>query len=155
MLSSDQFLLLSLQYIQVEDPVRRRTNNSLTAGATVKGQAQLQAMRGLILLPEEVDFGVLKEGNTYAFTVLLKNTGVDTCRYKIKQPPPATGIRILFKPGPVSWPQKNIILSKFKSNGVNIKMKYSVIQRIFLLLLFLFHVKTEAMNDLQKSPFFC
>jgi hypothetical protein len=60
------------------------------------------AMRGLILLPEEVEFGVLKEGNTYAFTVILKNTGVDTCRFKVKQPPPATGIRIIYKPGPVS-----------------------------------------------------
>ncbi|XP_052809835.1 sperm-associated antigen 17-like isoform X5 [Mya arenaria] len=90
------------KYIQVEDPVRRRTNNSLLAGATVKGQAQLAAMRGLILLPEEVDFGVLKEGNTYAHMVMLKNTGVDTCRFKIKQPPPATGIRIIYKPGPVA-----------------------------------------------------
>ncbi|KAL4233858.1 Sperm-associated antigen 17 [Mactra antiquata] len=90
------------KYIQVEDPVRRKTNNSLLAGATVKGQTQLQAMRGLILLPEEVDFGVLKEGNTYAFTVMLKNTGVDTCRYKLKQPPPATGIRVIYKPGPVA-----------------------------------------------------
>ena len=91
------------QYIQVEDPVRRRTNNSLTAGATIKGQTQLQAMRGLILLPEEEDFGVLKEGSTYAFTLILKNTGVDTCRFKVKQPPPATGIRVIYKPGPVSF----------------------------------------------------
>lgn len=97
------------KYIQVEDPVRRRTNNSLLAGATVKGQTQLQAMRGLILLPEEVDFGVLKEGNTYTFTVLLKNTGVDTCRFKIKQPPPATGIRIVYKPGPVAAGMKTEI----------------------------------------------
>ena len=91
------------QYIQVEDPVRRKTNNSLTAGATMKGQSQLMAMRGLILRPEEVEVGVLKEGNTYAFTVILKNTGVDTCRFKVKQPPPATGIRIIYKPGPVSF----------------------------------------------------
>ena len=90
------------QFVQVEDPVRRRINNSLTAGATIKGQTQLQAMRGMNLLPEEVDFGVLKEGNTYAFTVYLKNTGVDTCRFKVKQPPPATGLRVVFKPGPVS-----------------------------------------------------
>ena len=88
--------------MQVEDPVRRRINNSLTAGATIKGQTQLQAMRGMYLLPEEVDFGVLKEGNTYAFTVYLKNTGVDTCRFKLKQPPPATGLRVVYKPGPVS-----------------------------------------------------
>ncbi|XP_052808393.1 sperm-associated antigen 17-like isoform X1 [Mya arenaria] len=58
---------LLTEYIQVEDPVRRKTNNS-----------QLAAMRGLILLPEEVDFGVLKEGNTYAHIMMLKNTGVDT-----------------------------------------------------------------------------
>ena len=100
-----QYLIMAnsiLQYISIEDPVRRRINNSLVAGASVKGQTQLAQMRGLILLPEEVDFGVLKEGNTYSFTVHLKNTGVDSCRYKLKQPPPATGLRIVYKPGPVS-----------------------------------------------------
>lgn len=90
------------KFVQVEDPVRRRINNSLTAGAPIKGQTQLQAMRGMYLLPEEVDFGVLKEGNTYAFTVYLKNTGVDTCRFKVKQPPPATGLRVVYKPGPIA-----------------------------------------------------
>ena len=101
------------QFVQVEDPVRRRINNSLTAGATIKGQTQLQAMRGMNLLPEEVDFGVLKEGNTYAFTVYLKNTGVDTCRYKVKQPPPATGLRVVYKPGPVSKLHINLFITWF------------------------------------------
>ena len=62
----------------------------------------LQELRGFELLPDIVDFGVLKEGNTYAFTVFLKNIGVDTCRFKVTQPPPATGLRVQFKPGPVS-----------------------------------------------------
>ena len=90
------------QYQAVEDPVRRKVKNSLTAGSSIKGQAQLNLMNGLILLPQEVDFGVLKEGNTYSFTVSLKNTGVDSCRFKLKQPPPSTGLRVLYKPGPVS-----------------------------------------------------
>jgi len=90
------------QYISVEDPVRRKVNTIVTAGASVKGQAQLALARGLILLPEEIDFGILKEGNTYVFTVQLKNTGVDSCRFRLKQPPPATGLRVIYKPGPVS-----------------------------------------------------
>ncbi|KAK3098986.1 hypothetical protein FSP39_024961, partial [Pinctada imbricata] len=90
------------KYISIEDPVRRKVNTSLVAGATVRGQTQLAHMRGLLLLPEEVDFGVLKEGNTYSYTVHLKNTGVDSCRYKLKQPPPATGLRIVYKPGPIA-----------------------------------------------------
>ncbi|KAJ8314693.1 hypothetical protein KUTeg_006843 [Tegillarca granosa] len=90
------------KYIKVEDPVRRKVNNSVVAGATIKGQTQLAQMRGIILLPDEVDFGVLKEGNRYAFSVFLKNTGVDSCRYKLRQPPPATGLRIVYKPGPIA-----------------------------------------------------
>ena len=91
-----------LQYLQTEDPVRRHVSTSLVAGATPKGKQQLGMMRGLICQPEGVNFGVLKEGCTYAFTVYLKNTGVDTCRFKVRQPPPATGLRVVFKPGPVS-----------------------------------------------------
>lgn len=94
-------LYLPLQYISVEEPVRRKVNTSLIAGASIKGQNQLSHMSGLILFPEEVEFGVLREGYTYCYTVYLKNTGVDSCRFRIKQPPPATGLRINYKPGPV------------------------------------------------------
>ena len=62
----------------------------------------MQAMRGFQLLPRNVDFGVLKEGNTYSFPVQLKNTGVDTCRFKVQQPPPSTGLKISYQHGPVS-----------------------------------------------------
>ena len=72
------------------------------ASAHLKTAKNFQDLRGFELLPDSVDFGVLKEGNTYAFTVFLKNIGVDTCRFKVTQPPPATGLRVLFKPGPVS-----------------------------------------------------
>lgn len=92
---------LPWQYISIEEPVRRKVNTSLTAGASIKGQNQLSHMSGLILFPEEVEFGVLKEGCTYCYTVYLKNTGIDSCRFRIKQPPPATGLRIIYNPGPV------------------------------------------------------
>ncbi|KAI1885164.1 hypothetical protein AGOR_G00217370 [Albula goreensis] len=32
----------------------------------------------------------------------MKNVGVDSCRFSIKQPPPATGIKVLYSPGPVA-----------------------------------------------------
>ena len=78
----------------VEDPVRRKIHTSSTSG--------VGAVRGFLLQPEQVDFGVLREGCTYAFMVVLRNTGIDSCRFKIKQPPPSTGIKVVYIPGPVS-----------------------------------------------------
>ncbi|CAL1544731.1 unnamed protein product [Lymnaea stagnalis] len=92
----------NLRFKEIEDPVRRQVKTSLTVGATPKGQKLLSDMRGLICYPEGVDFGVLKEGCTYAYNVYLKNTGVDACRFKVIPPPPATGLRVIFKPGPVA-----------------------------------------------------
>ena len=87
----------------MEDPVRRHIYTSSVAGASAQGAHTLARMRGFELLPNYVDFGVLKEGNTYAFPVHLKNTGIDACRFRVKQPPPSTGLRVLFRPGPVGF----------------------------------------------------
>ncbi|GFR88399.1 sperm-associated antigen 17 [Elysia marginata] len=93
----------NVKYHNIEDPVRRQVRTSLVAGAEQRGRApQLAGMRGLICQPEGVNFGVLKEGCTYRYAVMLRNTGVDTCRFKIRQPPPATGLRVIYKPGPVN-----------------------------------------------------
>ena len=89
------------QFAEVEDPVRRKVNNVAWTGATTKGCETMRKMRGLSVLPQQLDFGVLKEGCTYSFNVGLQNTGIDACRFRVRQPPPSTGIRVLFKPGPV------------------------------------------------------
>lgn len=62
----------------------------------------MESLRGFELFPAQVSFGVLKEGCTYVHSVLFKNVGIDSCRYKVKQPPPSTGLRVLYQPGPVS-----------------------------------------------------
>jgi len=91
--------LPNTQFFEVEDPVRRRVQTvSVTGGDGDK----VENLRGFELLPPEVSFGVLKEGCTYVYSVLLKNVGIDSCRYKVKQPPPSTGLRVLYKPGPVA-----------------------------------------------------
>ncbi|XP_033635929.1 sperm-associated antigen 17-like [Asterias rubens] len=98
------------QHFQVlEDPVRRKVYTSSIAGAEAKGIAPLSKMRGFELVPGEVHFGTLCEGCTYAFTVNLKNFGIDSCRYKVKQPPPATGLQAVYKPGPVSAGMKALL----------------------------------------------
>jgi len=89
------------QFAEVEEPVRRKVNNVAWTGATTKGCETMRKMRGLSVLPQQLDFGVLKEGSTYSFTMSLQNTGIDACRFRVRQPPPGTGIRVLFKPGPV------------------------------------------------------
>lgn len=87
------------QFFEVEDPVRRRVH---TVSVTGGDQERVENLRGFELLPPQVSFGVLKEGCTYVNSVLLKNVGIESCRYKVKQPPPSTGLRVLYKPGPVS-----------------------------------------------------
>lgn len=100
-------VLSCFQFSEVEEPVRRRVQTVSVAGGNLE---QLETLRGFELLPPQVSFGVLKEGCTYVYSVLLKNIGIDSCRYKVKQPPPSTGLRVLYKPGPVSFVLPGLIL---------------------------------------------
>ena len=84
----------------VEEPVRRQVKTASVSGAV--NSDLTSKLRGFVLLPDLVDFGILREGMTYAFPVTMKNVGVDACRFKIKQPPPSTALKIIYKPGPVS-----------------------------------------------------
>ncbi|XP_072500601.1 sperm-associated antigen 17 isoform X2 [Notamacropus eugenii] len=85
---------------KVEDCVGGRVNTSSVACAAVNSAKPPPF--GFHLLPPEVNFGVLKEGHTYAATVKLKNVGVDFCRFQVKQPPPSTGLKVIYTPGPVA-----------------------------------------------------
>ena len=58
-------------------------------------------MRGFEVQPQALEFGIVQEGCTYARTLTLKNVGTDPCRFRVKQPPPSTGIKIIYTPGPV------------------------------------------------------
>ena len=80
----------------MEEPVRRKVLTSSTISAGPK-------LRGFEVIPDQVDFGVLREGLTYAAKFVLKNVGLDFCRFKIKQPPPSTGLKVVYNPGPVSY----------------------------------------------------
>ena len=93
------FFLFLFQFLEVENPVRRRVHTVSVAGGNPE---HIDGLRGFELLPPQVSFGVLKEGCTYVCSVSLRNVGIDSCRYKVKQPPPSTGLRVLYKPGPVS-----------------------------------------------------
>nr|XP_033797404.1 sperm-associated antigen 17 isoform X2 [Geotrypetes seraphini] len=59
---------------------------------------------GFHLMPHKVDFGVLKEGCTHSVSVIMKNVGVDFPRFWVKQPPPSTGLRVSYTPGPTELP---------------------------------------------------
>uniref|UniRef100_F7DM61 Sperm associated antigen 17 n=1 Tax=Monodelphis domestica TaxID=13616 RepID=F7DM61_MONDO len=90
----------SLPLKKVEDSVGGRVNTSSVAAAALNSVKP--PPYGFHLLPPEVNFGVLKEGQTYAATVKLRNVGVDFCRFQVKQPPPSTGLKVTYTPGPVA-----------------------------------------------------
>ncbi|NXN09750.1 SPG17 protein, partial [Indicator maculatus] len=79
---------------KIEDPVAGKVNTS--------SLATRQQFSDFHLIPPRVTFGVLKEGCTYAATVILKNVGVNFLRFRVKQPPPHTGLRVMYTPGPVA-----------------------------------------------------
>nr|XP_023417022.1 sperm-associated antigen 17 [Cavia porcellus] len=85
---------------KVQDPVAGKVNTSSIASAAINNTKSSHL--GFHLLPPSVKFGVLKEGHTYATTVKLKNIGVDFSRFRVKQPPPSTGLKVSYKPGPVA-----------------------------------------------------
>ncbi|KAM3857607.1 sperm-associated antigen 17-like [Diretmus argenteus] len=94
-LSSKPFSVPNEQFLSVEEPVRRKCR-------TISLNDPSCVVRGFELLPSSVDFGTLREGTSYAVTVFMKNVGVDTCRFSVQQPPPATGLRVFYNPGPVA-----------------------------------------------------
>ncbi|KAL6118697.1 spag17 [Pungitius sinensis] len=94
-LSSKPCSVPNQQFLAVEEPVRRRCRTiSLTDPSVI--------VRGFQLLPSSVDFGTVQEGTSSAINVVMKNVGVDTCRFHVKQPPAATGLRVIYTPGPVA-----------------------------------------------------
>ncbi|XP_038614501.1 sperm-associated antigen 17 isoform X2 [Tachyglossus aculeatus] len=86
---------------KVKDPVGGRVNTSSIALAAMNN-AGGRALGGFQLLPPRLHFGVLREGCTYTATVRLKNIGVDFCRFRVLQPPPSTGLKVIYTPGPVA-----------------------------------------------------
>ncbi|XP_008578639.1 PREDICTED: sperm-associated antigen 17 [Galeopterus variegatus] len=85
---------------KVQDSVGGKVNTSSVASAAINNAKS--SLFGFHLLPSSVNFGVLKEGHTYETTVKLRNVGVDFCRFRVKQPPPSTGLKVTYKPGPVA-----------------------------------------------------
>ncbi|XP_012498879.1 PREDICTED: sperm-associated antigen 17 [Propithecus coquereli] len=85
---------------KVQDSVGGKVNTSSVASAAINNANS--SPFGFHLLPSSVKFGVLKEGHTYATVVKLKNVGVDFCRFRVKQPPPSTGLKVTYKHGPVA-----------------------------------------------------
>ncbi|KAM9204551.1 sperm-associated antigen 17 [Mergus octosetaceus] len=85
----------SIPHKKIEDPAAGKVN--ISSLATTKWNHC-----GFYLIPPRVTFGVLKEGCTYATTVILKNIGINFSRFRVKQPPPHTGLSVMYTPGPVA-----------------------------------------------------
>ncbi|NXI10640.1 SPG17 protein, partial [Irena cyanogastra] len=79
----------------------------------VSSLATRQDRTNFHLIPPRVTFGVLKEGCTYATTVIMKNVGVNFSRFRVKQPPPLTGLRVMYTPGPVAGLQVELEIEIF------------------------------------------
>ncbi|XP_029944295.1 sperm-associated antigen 17 [Salarias fasciatus] len=94
-LSSKPRCLPNQQFLTVEEPVRRKCR-------TVSLTDPTATVRGFQLLPASVDFGTVQATTSSAITVVMRNVGVDTCRFRVQQPPLSTGLQVIYNPGPVA-----------------------------------------------------
>ncbi|XP_053561104.1 sperm-associated antigen 17 [Bombina bombina] len=99
-LSDKPVSIPNTKFAVVEDPVRRKSNTVSTSPLATRGAKMLP--RGFHLTPPAVQFGTVKEGCTYATSVTMKNIGVEFCRFNVKLPPPSSGLRVIYTPGPVA-----------------------------------------------------
>ncbi|NWU00276.1 SPG17 protein, partial [Urocynchramus pylzowi] len=90
---------------KIEDPASGKVN--------ISSLATRQDLTNFHLIPPRVTFGVLKEGCTYTTTVIMKNVGVNFSRFRVKQPPPHTGLRVMYTPGPVAGLQVELEIEIF------------------------------------------
>ncbi|CAF4384534.1 unnamed protein product [Rotaria sp. Silwood2] len=86
------------RFLDMEEPVMVRPNNA-SIGAAALNNRPLRERRGCELFPDRIDFGILKDGVTYGAEIEIKNVGIDACRFRIRQPPLGTGLRVVFQPG--------------------------------------------------------
>ncbi|XP_077355667.1 sperm-associated antigen 17 isoform X2 [Festucalex cinctus] len=91
---SKPFSVPNHHFRSVEEPVRRRCRTISLVDPNV-------ITRGFELRPSSIDFGLQKDGTFSVVTVVMKNVGVDTCRFHVKQPPISSGLRVKYQPGPV------------------------------------------------------
>jgi hypothetical protein len=80
--------------------MRRKIHTSIVQASILNGKS-LEKRRGCELFPSEIKFGILREGVNYASEFKIINVGVDACRFKIKPPPQESGLKLLYKSGPV------------------------------------------------------
>ena len=60
--------------------------------------------KGLQLFPEVVNFGAIVEAGIYSQTVSVRNNGTKPARLKVKPPHGSIEMKLIYAPGPVSFP---------------------------------------------------
>ncbi|CAI9738928.1 Hypothetical predicted protein [Octopus vulgaris] len=76
--------------------------DSRLAGSSLQEKDRMKLSKSLELSVKELQFGKIKVGQTYEKFFFLRNIGVDSCRFKIKQPPPTSGLKVFYRLGPIA-----------------------------------------------------
>ncbi|XP_064382294.1 sperm-associated antigen 17-like isoform X3 [Halichondria panicea] len=80
-----------------------KVSKTRTAGAIcVLPTTPLSLLQQVEISPSEINFGTLQEGGKYHVSLTLKNVGVHPCRFRIRQPHPATGLKVRYSPGQIA-----------------------------------------------------
>eukprot|EP00117_Sycon_ciliatum_P024408 scpid3481/ scgid20486/ Sperm-associated antigen 17; Projection protein PF6 homolog len=115
------------KYLATDGSIHRRMHTSSVQAAAAKlsssGHTEVDIVSKLhtfVVQPSSLDFGRLQEGCTYHLSFSLINTGVDSGRFRIKQPPPATGLAALYTTDLVAAGMKVNVVMEIAAMAVGI-----------------------------------
>lgn len=66
------------------------------------GQHAMISLPQLRISTNEIDLGILKEGNTGQASFILSNVGINSCRFRVQQLHPTEGVKVYYTPGQVN-----------------------------------------------------
>ena len=81
---------------------RRPRNSDLVSNAEAARSLSDESRAGtLALVTPALNFGKVKDGEVFSYMLQIKNSGLDPKKFRIRLPPPKTGLRVLYQAVPV------------------------------------------------------
>ncbi|PRP86066.1 sperm-associated antigen 17 [Planoprotostelium fungivorum] len=86
---------------KTESPGKRKTRTVVLGNTNLPGVPVPLTTHLFDVFPPKIDFGTVALGHTYKTVIQLVNIGIDTGRYKVKQPK-SKELKVHYVPGPVA-----------------------------------------------------
>ena len=121
--------------------------------AMINSKLQDPLTRSLSILPENMRFGVLKEGGVYSMTCKVQNLGDQLTRYRIRQPDHDL-VRILYQPVPLAPGVSHLLQVQITANRIDtLETQFHLVDNTFIYIIKVFArvVSESNFEELERE----